>query len=214
MLTRDEIQQLLALQSRAYGLLMWLADESTKDPHLLSPAAVAALQEPGTAAEWLDRNRQRVPEALVSYEALQPFAALLASFFSTSFQVRHFEFEGRLIESRVTVGADTASSTHGGLEQCRALALRHLASTEKLPLLEKEARALVRRKSLSEASLLWTYVWELDRRAKQKGKGAVVHRIWKAIPRDVRKSLDVDRIWNAREQLLQAVTAHLDDPGG
>src|SRR5262245_61243562 len=35
-------------------------------------------------------------------------------------------------------------------------------------LTEQEAQRLVRRKSLREPSLLWAYVWELDRHAEQR----------------------------------------------
>jgi len=212
MLTRNDVQQLLALQAQAYRLLMWLADEASKDPQLLSPEAVAELREPETAALWLERHRLRLPGALVSYEALHPFASLLSSFFSTSFHVKHLEFEGRLVESRVTLGITEAPPVRGGLEQCQALALRHLASAEQMALAEKEARLLVRRKSLHDASLIWTYVWELDRRAKRKGKGTVVHKLWAALPRDARKSLDVERVWGARAQLVGAVRSMLEDP--
>jgi hypothetical protein len=65
---------------------------------------------------------------------------------------------------------------------------------------------------LHEASLLWTYAWELDRRAKQKGKGSVVDRICRSIPREARKPLDVGQIWMAREQLLSAVREYCDTP--
>lgn len=75
----------------------------------------------------------------------------------------------------------------------------------KLPLSEKEARFLVRRETLRVASLLWTYAWELDRRARRKGKGTVSHRIWRAIPKEERKRLNGGQVWEAREQLLSTV---------
>ena len=207
---REEVGRLLVLQSAAYELLMWLTDAANRDPSLLSPSAVALLREPGTAAQWLNDHRERIPHHLLPEEPAGAFASLLSSFFTTSFRVTHLEFEGRLMESRVTLGVIEEASVSAGLEQCQALALRHLAAAEGAPITEKDARQLVRRKNLHEASLLWTYVWELDRRAKQKGKGAVVHRIWRSLPKDVRKSLDVDRIWKAREQLLSAVREYYD----
>jgi hypothetical protein len=210
MLGREEIGQLLALQARAYELLMWLADEATQDPTVLGPHAVAALREPDTAALWLQEHSEHLPERLLPTDPANTFASLFSSFFSTSFRVKHLVFEGRLIETRVTVGADYNPSEGAGLEQCQALALRHLAAAEGVPITDKDARRLVRRKSLHDASLLWTYIWELDRRARQKGKGSVVHRIWRSIPRETRKHLEVESIWNAREQLLNAVREHLD----
>jgi len=205
MLTLEEVETLLRLQTQAYDLLMWLADEANCDPEALSPETAAALREPESAGAWLKRRREGLPAELLPRELAGPFANLLSSFFSTSFHVRHLEFEGRLMESRVTLGASPGVGSGVGLEGCQVLALRHLAAAERLPIQEKEARTLVRRKSLHLASLLWTYAWELDRRAKQKTKGSVVHRIWRAIPREMRKPLTAARIWEAREQLLEAV---------
>ena len=58
--------------------------------------------------------------------------------------------------------------------------------------------------------LVWTYVWELDRRARNKGKGPVVHRIWRAIPSQTRRALTADRVWSARQQLLDAARELID----
>jgi hypothetical protein len=205
MLQREEIEQLLRLQSQAYELLMWLADEATRDPNVLSPTAVGALQNPETAARWLTQHQERFPVPLRPAEFGGAFANLFASFFSTSFHVKHLKFEGRLLESRVTVGAPSERGAISGLEYCQILALRHLATAEKRPITEKEARRIVRRAKLHEASLLWTYAWELDRRSKEKGKGSVVHRLWRSIPRETRQALSVEQIWQGREMLLGAV---------
>jgi len=205
MLEREHVAQLLMLQSKAYELLMWLAGEASRDPTLLSPKVVALLREPASAAQWLARERQRLPVGLMPVEPAGAVATLFASFFSTSFRVSHLEYDGRLMESRLNVGVRDEHRAAAGLEQCQALALRHLAASEKLPITDKDARTLVRRKALREASVIWTYAWELDRRAKQKGKGPVVHRIWRSIPAGTRRSLDVGRVWEARAQLLGAV---------
>jgi hypothetical protein len=182
---------------------MWLADEANRDPQLLSPDAVARLKDADTAAGWLEEQRPRVPERLLPAETQGSFANLVSSFLATSFHVRHLEFEGRLVESRVTLGTYVPNSKIG-VGQCQALALRHLATAEKIRITEKEAGQLVRRKSLSEASLLWTYAWELERRAREKGKGSVVHDLWRALPKETRKALSVELIWEARETLLDA----------
>lgn len=190
---------------------MWLAEQAGQDPGLLSPEAAARLCEPASAAQWLELQRERIPAELMPAEPAGAFANLFASFFSTSFRVSHLDFEGRLLESRLNVGVREENQPRAGLEQCQALALRHLAAAAKVPITDKDARRLVRRKDLREASVIWTYVWELDRRSKQKGKGPVVHRMWRSIPAGTRKSLDVARIWEAREQLLSAVRAYCAD---
>lgn len=206
MLTRPELAQLLRLQATAYDLLMWLADAANRDPELLSPEAVRRLSDPDLAPEWLEAQRGQLPEQLLPEDPRGWFANLLCSFFATSFHVRHLEFEGRLVESRVTLGAEHPNSKTG-LGQCQALALRHLATAEKIRITEREAGQLARRKSLSQACLPWTYAWELDRRAREKGKGSVVHQLWRALPKNSRKSLTVEQIWTAREQLITAAQA-------
>lgn len=130
MLSRDDITLLLDVQQDTYALLMWLADEANRDPYILAPEAVAALRDPATAAKWLEQNRKRLPATLVPAQVSGAFANLLSSFFSTSFRVRHLEFNGRLVESRVTQGAEPDAESRAGVEQCQALALRHLASAE------------------------------------------------------------------------------------
>ena len=65
------------------------------------------------------------------------------------------------------------------------------------------------------AAQIWTYVWELDRRARNKGKGPVAHRIWRSLPWAVKRALDVEAVLTAREALLTAARALLapaDDP--
>ena len=203
--SREAIEQVLALQGQAYALLMWLADEATRDPDILAPEAVAALREPERALTYLERHSHRIPSHLLPADLSGAFVNLLSSFFSASFGVKHLEFEGRLVESRVTVGGEPDPKRGAGIEQCQAVALRQLASAEKMTLTDKEARYLVRRKRLEGPSLLWTYVWELERRAKDKGQGSVAHRIWRELPRETRKTLDIEQVWRAREELLSAV---------
>jgi hypothetical protein len=206
-LQREEVRRLLGLHAQAYALLLWLADAANRDPELLSPAALAMLEDPEQVPLWLERHRDRIPSELLGGEPGGAFAGLLASFFGTSFRVRHLEFEGRLLEARLTRGAAERAASTAGVEQCQMLAVRHLAASEGARLTEKEARTLVRRKSLREAALVWTYAWELDRRARNKGKGEVVHRIWRSLPKETRKSLDDERVWQARELLLREARA-------
>lgn len=117
MLTRERADLLIRLQSGAYDLLLWLADEANQDPAILSPEVVAALRQPDTTLRWLKRQRDRLPARLLPPEEDEAFAGLLSSFFSTSFHVRHLEFNGRLLEARVTLG--TADTSTGGSNNAR-----------------------------------------------------------------------------------------------
>ncbi|MCC2667736.1 MAG: hypothetical protein K0Q72_207 [Armatimonadetes bacterium] len=205
MLDFAAIKQLLQQQAKAYQLLLWLGDQATETPQLLGREAVRQLREPDSALAWLRNRQTELPADLLPQPVEPEFAALLASFLSTSFQIQHLEFEGRLVEARLTRGAAPDAQGHVGLTQCLVLAVRHLAASQNLPISGKEAGLLVNRKSLRQDAVLWAYLWELERRACNKGKGSVVHRIWSCIPKETRKSLTAERVWAAREALLTAV---------
>ena len=83
------------------GAAQLVREEGSGDPELLSPDVVALLREPETAAGWLEMNRERIPAGLLPAGPAVPFANLFCSFFSTSFRVRHLEFEDRLLDSRL-----------------------------------------------------------------------------------------------------------------
>jgi hypothetical protein len=208
----DDVAALLTLQAKAYELLMWLDRESVDNPELLSAHAAAELAHPGTAAAWVDRHRCELPVELTVPDPHGPFANLLSSFFATSFHVKHLEFGNRLVSARIVLGVSERAPDRTGLRQSQALALKHLAAAQRLPMTARQANELVRnRRDLRHALLVWTYIWELDRRARNKGKGPVAHRIWRSIPRQTRRALTADRVWSARQQLLDAAREYLDD---
>lgn len=205
MIQRNDVERLLALQTRAYSLLLWLGEQAAKDPAWLAPEVVILLQKPATATQWLELNRLEIPAKLVPSGPLEEgFVALFSSFFDTSFRVNHLEFGEVLLDSALKVGAMEGSSSSRGTEHSQALALKHLAAFEKMFLDQGEARRLAKRSHLREASLIWTYAWELDRRAQGKGKGPVVRNIWRSIPIHIRKELAADLVWTSRQQLVDA----------
>jgi hypothetical protein len=204
-LDRIQIAELLTLHSQAYRLLMWLGEEAVKEPSLLGPDVVQQLQHAKTAGEWLVARRGTLPTDLVPDDPAGPFAKLFSSFFSTSFRVKHLELDERVIYSRLTLGIGPSRPKRPGTLRVQALALKHLASSAGIRMTEDDARELVKRESLRLSSQLWAYVWELDRRAKGKAKGGVVHALWRSIPWEVKKELTVVKIWEAREQLVRAV---------
>lgn len=55
-------------------------------------------------------------------------------------------------------------------------------SSSGFSLASREVGGLARRSDLAEALNLWTYVWELDRRSRGKGKGPLVHALWPGCP--------------------------------
>jgi hypothetical protein len=209
MIDRTDVERLLALQTRAYELLMWLGAQAAREPSWLAPEVVTQLQKPMTAAQWLERHRHEFPTKLVPSGPFEEgFAALFSSFFDTSFRVNHLASGEILLDSALKLGALEERSPAGrGMDHSQALALKHLASFEKMFLEQGDARRLAKKAHLREASLIWTYVWELDRRAQGKGKGPVARKIWRGIPIQVRKELSVELVWKARQQLVDAARA-------
>jgi len=214
MIRREDTERLLALHTRAYGLLLWLGEQAAKEPRWLAPGVVARLAKPATSVGWLEQNRGEIPsELLPSGPIGDDFAALFSSFFDTSFRVDHLDFEGVLLDSALKLGAEDPSPGGRGMEHSQALALKHLAAFEKMFLAQDDARRLVKRRNLRAASLIWTYAWELDRRARGKGKGPLVRKIWRAIPLEIRKTLSAEVVWGARLELLEAARALVAAPG-
>jgi hypothetical protein len=139
------------------------------------------------------------------------FAALLASFLETSFRIDHVHFGDRLVATHLVRGASPGPTPRRGLSSTQALALRHLLSAQRLAVTDDEVRDLAHRADLAEPLAIWTYVWELDRRARGKGKGPVVHALWRHLPPAVRADLTADRVWTAREQLIAAARRRCQD---
>jgi hypothetical protein len=206
MLNREEIAELLHLHQRTYQLVLWLGQQAVHHPEMLSPEIMQELMKPVACAAWLASHRSVLPEdGLPEGDISDEFANLFSSFFSTSFRVEHVSWNDELLNTTLRAGP-AANSAPTGFVAAQALALRHLGGSEGIRISDSEARTLAKRKSMRQTLLLWTYVWELGRRAKGKGKGEIVHRIWRSLPIDVRKNLTVEAIWEARSELLKHLT--------
>jgi hypothetical protein len=211
-LTRDDVASLLVRQARAYELLLWLGRTSAEEPTLLDTGAARELANARTVPAWLARHRHRIPPELLPAQLDPPFAALFASFLATSFRIDHVHFGDRLVATYLVRGAAPEPAPRAGLAAVQTLALKHLLAAERIPASPSEVGSIARRPDLAEALALWTYVWELDRRSRGKGKGPLVHALWRRLPRATRHDLTTARVWDAREQLL-AAGRHTADPG-
>jgi hypothetical protein len=171
-ITRDEVAELLKLHHKAYELLLWVGRQAVRHPQTLSPAVVEVLTRPATCVNWLASNRSALPASLLpDGDIPDEFVNLFSSFFSTSFHVDHVSLGKELLDSSLSTGSAAGKTKPSGYLAAQALALRHLGGSEGTRISDAEARLLAKRKSLQPSLLLWTYVWELDRRAKGKAKG-------------------------------------------
>ena len=205
-MTKLDVSTLLRLQRQAYGLLLYLDRRATTEPELLSPELIDRLSSGKTAVQWLQQCHRNLPQQLVpERKRWEPFARLVASFFQTSFQVDHMELDGQLIESRIRRGRIRGGSNSGKVIGLIASAIKHVLSAENIRVDRDEARRLAERDDIRTESRVLAYVWELDRRARGKSKGAVVHRLWLSLPVSVRTSLDESVWWLAREAVINVV---------
>lgn len=204
MLTDDDVAALLARQAQAYELLLWLGRASADDPRLLDAEAAEQLAHARTVPTWIAHHREQIPAELLPAQVDGPFAALLASFLITSFRIEHVYFDHRLVATYLVLGARPGPPVRAGVAASQVLALKHLLAAGKVRLTDRDVAGLARRGDLAEALLVWTYLWELDRRSRNKGKGPLVHTLWRRLPRAVRADLTVERVRAAREHLLTA----------
>jgi hypothetical protein len=216
MFDRAEVAHLLALHARAFGLLMWLDEASAADPTWLAMHNAEQLSRGASAAVWLEAHRAELPPELMVADPRGAFANVFASFFSTSFRIEHQSFDNRLVSARIVRGVDANQGElpdRTGVRAAQTLALKHLAAAERLRITGAEANRIVqRRRDLRDDLTLWTYVWELGRRAKDKAKGPVAHRLWRGIPWQTKRVLAVEDVWAARQRLVDAVAEFRTSP--
>jgi len=139
----------------------------------------------------------------------------MSSFFRTSFHVEYFKFSDEISGARLKVGVDAEEKQWKGGRHPRmtpkkilTLALKHLASSEGLKIDESRARQIAKHSSIEEDLLIWTYAWELGRRAKKTSKGSSLHSIWRRIDRDIRTDINADLVWSSRLKLLEHLRRH------
>src|SRR5689334_21506617 len=85
------LRETLVLHDRAYHLLLWLGDAARDTPELFSADNEAALADAHACARWLRSHRALFPQSAVFESQVDALAALLSSFFRTSFHVRRLE---------------------------------------------------------------------------------------------------------------------------
>lgn len=195
---RVDSATLLRLHNNAYALLIHLGQLARDEPAWLSPSVVRALSNGRSAAAWIAERRSELPESLLPEPAHEAsFGCLVASFLETSFHVEHQWYNETLHASYLRTGTSSVIRSRISELQIVALAVRHLLSHEGVQVAPHDASLLADRADIHVETRIIAYVWELDRRSRGKGKGPVVHALWKAIPKDVRKTLNEDVVWLA-----------------
>ena len=202
----SELEQAMELQRRAYALLLWTwrTGREMLDPDALSSAA--------SAQRWLARNWNALdPEHRPETTELECFSFMLTSFFNTSF---HLERSGmgrgwKLVRGRQYKSGRNRKHARGraqaAAEELARLALKILANEEKLAFTPEMIERVLRDPLLASPVALWAYGCEVVRRSRFASQGQAVHELWLNLEQEKRKRVTAAKIWEAREQLLEAL---------
>ena len=213
-----ELQTIVDLHKKAYGLLLWLNGQARSRPALLKGAQAESLASTERCVAWLKRHLNDFPvELRPRPDEFQVFGHLFSSFFSTSFRV--VETQGwDAVETSLSRGAKsfrgrrhkkyTERREERAADELKRLALAGLAEERGLNLPANSLAQAVMEPSLAGDLALWTYARELIRRTQFPSQGGAVHRLWLALDEKVRKRLSAESIYEARDRLLQWVESH------
>ena len=195
-----EINRLLMLHDCAYRLLMAMVRECVAEPEFLSPTVMRKLATRRGSREWLGENLGLVPRhGRGDEETLQALANLLWSFFDISFAVSNLQWDGKTIDTKIVLQRSVGRS---GTRRVKIEATKRLLREYGIRARHDDLRESVTNPELSTEIALWTYVWELRQRSKGKSKGAVLRRVWRSMPSQIRRSIDADRVIAARSAIV------------
>ncbi|HEY1174437.1 MAG TPA: hypothetical protein VGH19_23935 [Verrucomicrobiae bacterium] len=211
---REELEKVMSLQKRAYGLLMWVNQAARANPAMFSAESVEQIRTAEGCAEWINHHLNSLPREFWPEPAeLVPYARLFSSFFATSFRVGEV---GRRDSMRVETGLVTGAKKindrrhkkhlerrqkEAALELKRA-ALSALAEEAGAVVTVAELDAMIASAELGAKVTLWTYACELKRRTEYVSQGTAVHELWLELDEKTRKRMDGEMVWKVRDELV------------
>ena len=215
-MTREELQSVLDLHTRAYETVLWLHNYSYAHPELLTEQTATALLDEAACRSWAIENIDRIPHRLRPAGAdVEKFACLFASFFQTSFRIERRQAYGDPPHFKVVAAKDLADrkdpfaargrvsrptkrKRQQELTSLKREALRALASEAP----EDRMDAVLNESALAADVALWSYAFDLVARSCGRPHGPAGHLLWRELDEELRKNLSADTIWSARERLL------------
>ncbi len=205
MLELEDCARLLRLQDMAYRLLLHVSERAAHDAEVLDPTEQTRIHDGETCAEWLKENRRLHPAPLWPGKAELPtFANLFSSLFRDSFGVRIYAWDGRLLGA--TLSASERPSNAKKRRAFQAQAVKRLARAESGRRLSwDEARRVSDARTLAAPVALWSWVFELSRRAEGRISGDTGRSLWRAIPRETREALSAEAVIEARDLILDRI---------
>lgn len=203
-MNREEIESVLKANDAAYDLVIWLSREAKSRPDILNRDAAEQLDSRSGCRTWLETHRTELPEKLRPNEdELEGIANLFWSYFQVSFTVSTMEWHGDILDADVKAKApvDRAKDTTT-LTAVKIGALKRLFRDNGVEVSERRLRSLAKSNRVEAEVSLWTYTWELRQRARGKSKGGLLHRLWRSLEWDTRKSVDTEAVLDSVAKLL------------
>ncbi|HPF39646.1 MAG TPA: hypothetical protein P5081_13660 [Phycisphaerae bacterium] len=195
---RLDVATLLRLQRSAYALLLRLDSLGRDNPAWLAPEVIAELRTGASATAWLRANRSAFPaEFWPEAEDELRFGNLVASFFRTSMRTCRLSYDGETTFACLRPGLAHGRRPGRRIRAAVASALHELLTHERAEIDIRTARRLATSSTIARETHVLAYVWSLERRSRGSFRGAVVHGIWKSLPRDLRTDLSEEIVWLA-----------------
>ncbi len=226
-MTKEELNRVLDLQNKAYGLLLWIDDQARHQPDLLSDENVGMWRFVASCEDWVRRMIGIFPRDLRPEENDIPaFAHLMSSFFNTSFHVEeknestwYRDPDNYKVWHRKKLVSGSSALAHKtpaekkrvrqkgeeSAHNLQLIALEELAIENDVDLSTQQLKTLAHDTKLADALNMYSYAHELVRRSQFSSQGAAVHAMWNTMDKKTRQKLNTEVIWQAREMLLNAL---------
>ena len=203
---QKQISEVIELHSKAYRLLLWLDRQAIHDPEVLSQEREQIFSDGISTAQWFEREKFYFPAELIpSDDRIERFAFLFSSFFYTSFHIRRMWYQEQCIEARLLRHSAFISRSRAGKKDIYTNALKKLAKEIGFVLDYEHLKALRKSPYIRPDLILWTYVWELDRRSRKQSKGEILRYLWRQLDITVRKDLTMEKVWQAKTRIIEAI---------
>jgi len=225
MFDRDELELVIGLQEKSYGLLKWVG-ESLKAGTIDFSYVHEAMSASEATAEWVSRHLGNMPvEIRPGEEDVEKFSHLFASYLTTSFEL--IEKPGvqlasscgcyclmcsYLVRANHLKVKKISKRAKKDAPELKAVYLRSLATDQGVALSPDGVSTLIGDPDLAEDIALATYANELIRRSQfaSQGEGILVlwrEIAWKGTTPKKNFRLREDKVLKAEKNIVEQVTA-------
>ncbi len=211
-MTQTEIQTALDLHKKAFEFLLASRASGRAVSGPLDETTIEAWSDGESCAEWVGRHYAELPLAYrPERDEVPAFAQFLTSLLTTSFMAFKSVYgDGIQICAMSTRRADgTRRSKRARQKEAQAMEtlcfhqFRALAAECGADDSDEAFQCLWQNEARGADLALWTYAAQLVQRSQFASQGPVVYRLWLQLPKETRRELSTELIWQARERLMQ-----------